>query len=99
MLEDLSQDATEATAQVKLVTEQIITSLNLPYQLSSHHYHSKASIGIAMFGDDGSTHEELLKNADIAMYKAKKAGRNVARFFSAEMLDDIDTEFARAVEG
>ena len=84
MLEDLSQDAAEAIAQADVVAKQIIASLNLPYQLNTQQYQSTASIGVAMFGEDGSSHEELLKNADIAMYKAKNAGRNVARFFNAE---------------
>lgn len=84
MLEDLSHDAAEAITQADVVTKQIIASLNLPYQLNTQQYQSTASIGVAMFGEDGSTHEELLKNADIAMYKAKNAGRNVSRFFNAE---------------
>ena len=84
MLEDLSQDTAEAITQADVVTKQIIASLNMPYQLNAQQYHSTASIGIAMFGEDGSSHEELLKNADIAMYKAKNAGRNISRFFNTE---------------
>lgn len=85
MLEDLSQDSSEALAQVKLIVEQIITSLSLPYQLSTHLYQSTVSIGVAMFVDAKYSHEELLKNADIAMYKAKRAGRNAARYFDSTM--------------
>jgi diguanylate cyclase len=84
MLEDLSQDTAEAITQADVVTKQIIASLNMPYQLNTQQYHSTASIGVAMFGDDGSSHEELLKNADIAMYKAKNAGRNISCFFNTE---------------
>jgi diguanylate cyclase (GGDEF)-like protein len=83
IVEDLSQDSAQAVAQADTIAKQIITSLNLPYQLNTLEYHISASIGIALFSDDGSTHEELLKNADIAMYKAKNAGRNMARFFKS----------------
>jgi diguanylate cyclase len=84
ILEDLSQDTAEAITQADVITKQIITKLNVPYQLDAHEYRSTVSIGIAMFGEDGGSHEELLKNADTAMYKAKNAGRNVSRFFNAE---------------
>jgi diguanylate cyclase (GGDEF)-like protein len=87
MLEDLGGDSAQALAQVEVVAKQIIASLNLPYQLSVHQYHSTASIGVAMFGDDGSTHEDLLKNADKAMYLAKKSGRNAVRYTSQKMLE------------
>jgi diguanylate cyclase (GGDEF)-like protein len=99
MLEDLSKDTAEATAQADAIAKQIVTSLNLPYQLNTHEYRSSASIGVALFGDGGSTHEELLKNADIAMYKAKKAGRNAVRFFSAEMQHNAYSYADRGVEG
>ncbi len=48
MLEDLSQDAAEAIKQADAVAKQIITRLNLPYQLNTHEHHSTASIGVAM---------------------------------------------------
>ncbi|PKO47391.1 MAG: GGDEF domain-containing protein [Betaproteobacteria bacterium HGW-Betaproteobacteria-22] len=82
MLEDLSEDAAEANVQVDAVSQQIIASLNQPYLLGEFEYISTPSIGVAMFVEHGQSHEELLKNADIAMYQAKKAGRNAVRFFS-----------------
>lgn len=82
MLEDLSEDTVEASVQVDVVSQQIITSLNQPYLLGDFEYISTPSIGVAMFIEHGQSHDELLKNADIAMYQAKKAGRNAVRFFS-----------------
>jgi diguanylate cyclase (GGDEF)-like protein len=99
MLEDLSQNADEAGAQTDTIAKQIIASLNLPYQLNTHQYHSTASIGVAMFGDDGSTHEELLKNADVAMYKAKRSGRNVVRYFDLGMQEISNAQNVHGVEG
>jgi len=84
-LEDLSEDHAEAVTQVEIIGNQITTSLNRPYQLDAYEYYSTPSIGIAMFGDHGKSHEELLKHADIAMYQAKKAGRNRLHYFDAEM--------------
>ena len=85
VLEDLSEDHAEAVTQVEIIGNQITTSLNRPYQLDAYEYYSTPSIGIAMFGDHGKSHEELLKHADIAMYQAKKAGRNRLHYFDAEM--------------
>lgn len=90
MLEDLSEDRAEATAQVEAIGKQIMTSLNRPYQLNAYEYYSTPSVGIAMFGDHGKSHEELLKHADIAMYQAKKAGRNVVRLFDFKMQEVVN---------
>lgn len=98
MLEDLSQDIAETGAQVDKIAKQIITSLNLPHQLNAHQYHSTASIGVAMFADDGSTHEELLRNADVAMYKAKRAGRNAIRYFDAGMQEISNAQITLGVQ-
>lgn len=90
ILENLSKQHIEAATQTKAVGEKILAALNQPYQLASHDYHSTASIGAALFSDHGKTAEELLKRADIAMYQAKKAGRNTLRFFNQAMQDTIN---------
>lgn len=91
MLEDLSEDHAVASSQVSAISKQIITSLNQPYQLNSFEYISTPSVGVAMFGEHGQTHDELLKHADIAMYQAKKAGRNVVRLFDFEMREEANS--------
>lgn len=85
MLEDLSEDAQQAAKQVERVADLIVETLNIPYLLNTIEHSSTPSIGIALFGDHGNTREELLKNADIAMYQAKRAGRNLARLFNFDM--------------
>ena len=91
MLEDLSEDHAVASSQVSAISKQIITSLNQPYQLNSFEYISTPSVGVAMFGEHGQSHDELLKHADIAMYQAKKAGRNVVRLFDFEMREEANS--------
>ena len=91
MLEDLSEDHAVASSQVSAISKQIITSLNQPYQLNSFEYISTPSVGVAMFGEHGQSHDELLKHADIAMYQAKKAGRNVVRLFDFEMREETNS--------
>jgi diguanylate cyclase (GGDEF)-like protein len=91
VLEDLSEHVLEAAAQTKAVGEKILATLSQPYQLAAHEYHSTASIGAAIFSDHDKTGEELLKRADIAMYQAKKAGRNTLRFFDPQMQENITT--------
>jgi len=81
MLEDLSEDRLEAVRQVEILGEKIVTALNRPYQLNALLHHCSTSVGVAMFGEDGNSHEVLLKNADVAMYQAKKAGRNLVVMF------------------
>ena len=90
MLEDLSQQPIEAALQAKAVGENILATLNQPYLLATHEYHSTPSIGATLFSDDTKSAEELLKRADIAMYQAKKAGRNTLRFFDPKMQDVIN---------
>lgn len=89
MLEDLSEERLAAIKQVEHITNQMIAQLNSPYQLDQHTYISTPSIGIAMFGDHGESHEDLLKHADIAMYQAKKEGRNIVRMFDFKMREGL----------
>src|SRR5450830_222855 len=91
MLEGLSEQDIEAAAQAEAIGDKILIALNQPYQLDSHEHHSTASIGITLFNDHKSEIEELLKQADIAMYQAKKSGRNALRFFDPQMQESIHT--------
>ncbi|MFT6987664.1 MAG: diguanylate cyclase (GGDEF)-like protein [Psychromonas sp.] len=90
ILEDLDKIPIEAAAMVKAIGDKIFANLNKPYQLDIHEYYSSASIGVVFSGHEGKTAEELLKQADIAMYQAKQAGRNTLRFFNQNMQDIIN---------
>jgi diguanylate cyclase (GGDEF)-like protein len=94
MLEDLSKDPQEAAVQTETVGEKILAALNQPYQLASYEYLSSPSIGATLFNKDSQTVDELLKQADVAMYQAKKAGRNTLRFFDPHMQAAIDIRTA-----
>ena len=67
------------------VSSTIIEKLNKPIQLDGYKAVPCASIGICLYPKDGDTEEMLLKNADIAMYRAKEKGRNTYQFFTQEM--------------
>jgi diguanylate cyclase (GGDEF)-like protein/PAS domain S-box-containing protein len=85
MLEELSANPLQAAAQTETVGQEILASLNHPYQLLDHPCHSTPSIGATLFRDHEEAIDEILKRADLAMYKAKAAGRNTMCFFDPEM--------------
>jgi diguanylate cyclase (GGDEF)-like protein/PAS domain S-box-containing protein len=89
MLENLSEQPFEAAAQTEAIGEKILATLSQPYHLETHEYHGTASIGAILFNDHQVSIEELMKQADIAMYQAKKAGRNALRFFDPQMQASI----------
>ena len=67
------------------VADRIIESLQLPVNIGGRDHYVCASIGITLFPDDGMTIEELMRNADTAMYRAKDLGRGRAMFFDLNM--------------
>ncbi|MCP0913973.1 EAL domain-containing protein [Legionella sp. 27cVA30] len=75
------------------LAERIIQGLHTAYPVYGKLLTSSVSIGIAIFPGDGKTAEELLKNADIAMYSAKKSGKNTYRFYT-EKLSHLQTREA-----
>ncbi len=94
MLEDLSENESEAATQTESIAVKILAKLSQPYQIASHEYRSTCSIGITLFNDRLQGTDELLKQSDIAMYQAKKAGRNTLRFFDTQMQNIVS---ARAI--
>lgn len=67
------------------VAQKILDVLILPFQINGMELHISGSIGISLFPDNGKDTWMLLKNSDIAMYHAKKKGRNNCQFFNSEM--------------
>jgi diguanylate cyclase (GGDEF)-like protein/PAS domain S-box-containing protein len=104
MLEALSSQADEAAEQTEAIGEKVLSTLNLPYQLATHECLSTPSIGATLFKGHQLSMEELMRQADIAMYQSKKAGRNTLRFFDPKMQDAInaratlETELRRALD-
>jgi len=70
---------------VRFVANKLLVHLARPIEVSGHEISITASIGISVYPDDGEAADELLKNADIAMYKAKEAGKNNCQFYAAGM--------------
>ena len=79
------------------LVRRIHDTIRAPCELGGHQLAADTSIGIAMAPDDGTEPDQLLKNADLAMYGAKADGRGTYRFFEADM--DARMKARRAVEG
>ena len=89
MLEELSEQIFEAAAQTEVVAKKLLFALTQPYQLAMHEYRNSPSIGATLFVGHDSSVDELPKQADIAMYQAKKCGGNTTCFFDPEMQAQI----------
>ncbi|MGA7594498.1 MAG: PAS domain S-box protein [Gallionella sp.] len=90
MLNELNADLIEAAQQAESVAGKILATLEQPYQLNSHQRHVTSSIGVSLFGGQKSSIEDILKQADIAMYQAKNEGKDTIRFFDPRMQDSIN---------
>ncbi len=69
--------------------QRLKNDLDKTFEFDGYNFNMSVSMGIAMYPDDGTTAEELLKNADTAMYKTKAMGKNNIQFFREEMKTDI----------
>jgi len=96
MVEGLGSDETFAAKQAESIAEKIRQALNQPYDLAlnGQAHHSTPSIGVTLFRGKEHSVDLLLKQADVALYQAKNAGRNTIRFFSPDMQQTIDTRTA-----
>lgn len=77
LLEDV-----DGHANVVRLAERVMDAFRTSYHVGEHEFHITASIGISLYPDDGETADILIRNADIAMYKAKDSGRNHFHFFT-----------------
>lgn len=75
--------------QAHSISQRIIRVLHKPFVINEIEVTASPSIGVALHPDNGETAEELFKNADIAMYRSKRNGRNQISFFSGEMQKEV----------
>ena len=94
LIENISEDAEDASQNVAHVAEKIRAVLATPYQIKGKTFHSSPSIGVCLFYDNAISTDELLKHADIAMYQAKSAGRNRVRFFDPKLQQSVESRAA-----
>ncbi len=75
----------ELSRDLEYIMQKLLDSLARPFWLEGHEAFVSGSIGVTLYPDDGQQRNELLRNADSAMYKAKEAGRNCYRFYTSTM--------------
>ena len=85
MLEDLGENPQEAVKTSRIIGEEILAALSEPYDLLDYQHYGTCSIGITSFSRNRQNMGDLLKQADLAMYQAKAAGRNSVCFFDPQM--------------
>jgi diguanylate cyclase (GGDEF)-like protein/PAS domain S-box-containing protein len=83
------QTGIEDTDDVMRLVSRIFEAIRSPYHCLGHQVTTDASIGIALAPQDGSDIDQILKNADLAMYAAKGAGRRTYRFFEPDMEAEV----------
>ena len=85
VLLNLHTSEVDAASGTKIAAKKILDTLNQSYQFGDRIHNSSASIGATLFRGHAVNIENLMKQADIAMYRAKETGRNVIRFFDPTM--------------
>ncbi len=85
LLTGLGFDDDSAAINARTAAMKLLESLNQTFQLGDVVHHSTASIGVSIFNGKFTNTDDLLKQADLAMYKSKKAGRNTIRFFDPSL--------------
>jgi diguanylate cyclase (GGDEF)-like protein len=97
-------DGASDRSDVERIADHLLAVIGQPTQLSGHECHTTASIGVALYPENGEDAATLTKNADMAMYAAKEDGKNRFRFFmgesKAQSIDrlQLETELRRSVE-
>jgi diguanylate cyclase (GGDEF)-like protein len=82
---DIGMKQCEAAAAAEIVGEKVLTALNEPFNLGKVTHSTSASVGLTLFRGEEASADELLKQADLAMYRSKDSGRNACRFFDPQM--------------
>ncbi|MDE3010029.1 MAG: EAL domain-containing protein [Pseudomonadota bacterium] len=94
MVGELGIDAEAAARTAMAVAEKVRHALHAPYQIEGKDYSSHGSIGITLFPKAEESVDDLLREADTAMYRAKEAGRDGIAFFEATMQAEVEESLA-----
>ncbi len=94
LINELGQDVEAAARAAMAVAEKVRASLDRPHLIDNFSYTSTGSIGISLFPKAGQRIDDLLREADTAMYRAKGSGRNRIAFFELTMQHDVEERLA-----
>jgi predicted signal transduction protein with EAL and GGDEF domain len=83
------QVSADPLKEAAVLSERFLEKITAPYEISGHQVVIGTSIGIAVSPRDGTDHDTLLQNADLALYRSKTAGRGTYAFFEKEMNDHL----------
>ncbi|HEX9173073.1 MAG TPA: EAL domain-containing protein [Telluria sp.] len=98
MLDNIGATREEAMAGASAIATTILRAVRQPYQIDGAPHHATCSIGIVVHGDEHVDIEDLMRRGDLAMYEAKKAGRNTVRPFQPEMIARVTYRTALEAE-
>jgi diguanylate cyclase (GGDEF)-like protein/PAS domain S-box-containing protein len=98
MLQGLAHTPAESARHAEQVARKVIARLNQPYLLGTVEHHSTPSLGVTLLVDESGAVDEVLKQADLALYEAKAAGRNTLRFFDPAMQAQVAQRTAMELE-
>ncbi len=90
LLTNMAENKDAATQQVTLILQKLMDTLRQPFNIDQHQIHIFCSIGVSLFSDNSKTFEQILKEADTAMYEAKNKGKNNYSFFYSELQNAAD---------
>lgn len=100
----LLPDVPGVKSRVKEYSSMVVTALSEPFQLGEHEVNVGVSVGTTVYPDDATDVESLMRQADVAMYRAKDEGKNKVRLFSPDLVEVIEkrqcllTELKRAID-
>ncbi|HNJ87330.1 MAG TPA: bifunctional diguanylate cyclase/phosphodiesterase, partial [Agitococcus sp.] len=84
--------------QLQIFAEQVLLAARTPFYFAGHELTVSASVGVSVFPDNGWTSAELVRSADMAMYKSKQRGRNALTFVSEDSSEDLAKERSLLVQ-
>ncbi|WP_297925145.1 GGDEF domain-containing protein [uncultured Agitococcus sp.] len=88
----------QSLPELQILAEQVLLAARTPFYFAGHELTVSASVGVSVFPDNGWTSAELVRSADMAMYKSKQRGRNALTFVSEDSSEDLAKERSLLVQ-